>query len=269
LVRREFIEFLAQREEPITLQEEHPDHLVVLRPDGRTVQMYLQRVYQAVQDLSDATTADRQQTYAQLAEPLLEDVVGRELTLERDGARLLPRIVNLPTLDQLGQLEPVPHRPLNGTDLFVVYVLDGEHSVAFLTESLRQQLQIDSEQLHHLALQNLAKTGGLDDVVAALEPGALIHVMVGDSYDAARVLLLPGMLQEGQQLAVAIPDRDTLGILLVDNPDAWRAVGELAQMPASDRLIHDQPLSVTCQGITAGPIFPPPEADEPMSSDES
>jgi uncharacterized protein YtpQ (UPF0354 family) len=261
-VRREFLEFLGKRDEPVTLLEEHPEYLVMLREDGRSVHIYLQRVYQSVQNSSESTAVERQGIYEQLAVPLLEDVVGRELSLEQDGSRLLPRIVNASTLDQLQQLEPVPHTPLGSTGLSVVYVLDGEHSVAFLTESLRQQMSLDLPALHALAVENLRSSGGLEDVVDVLAPGALVRVMVGDSYDAARILLLPSLLKPDQQLAVAIPDRDTLGILLVDDPEAWRVVGELARSPAGDRLIHDEPLWVTDRGIQSAPMVSGDFADD-------
>jgi hypothetical protein len=253
-IRREFIAYLQQHAPDVDVEEEHPDRIVVFADEEGPRQLFLHRVYSAIHEQQNSTLEERTEVYRAMAEALNDNPVGATVTLEDDGQRLRPRIVNAETLRQLQQVDPIPQTSLGDTGLSVVYVLDSEHSVAFLTERLREQMGIELDELHEMAVENLRDVAGLEGILQSLEPGSLVRVLIGDSYDAARVLLIPKMLSPGEQLAAAIPDRDTLVIMQVDDQAVWRVAAELARLPASDRLIYDHAIRITPDGIMAGPV---------------
>jgi len=97
-------------------------------------------------------------------------------------------------------------RPL-GSDLAVVYVIDDEHSMVFVCRAHLRQWGCSVEDLHMLALGNLGRLGGAEQLRQMARTDSVL-VQTGDGYDAARVLLL----EEFEGLLVAMPDRDTLWI---------------------------------------------------------
>jgi hypothetical protein len=72
---------------------------------------------------------------------------------------------------------------------------------------------------------------------------------VGDTFDATRLLLVPEMLNEGEALAIVIPDRDTLGLLPVPADGNWAPIRKLARTPASPYTLLDKPLRATRDGF--------------------
>jgi hypothetical protein len=71
-----------------------------------------------------------------------------------------------------------------------------------------------------------------------------------DSYDAARLLLVPDYLNPGEELAAMIPDRDTLVLIKVPQNGDWSPLVKLAKVAAGDPL-YRRPLRVTSAGIAA------------------
>ena len=67
-----------------------------------------------------------------------------------------------------------------------------------------------------------------------------------DSYDAARILVLPELLSPGEQLGVAIPDRDTLVFFPADG--GAELGRQLADSDSPDGLL-DYGVRVTCDGF--------------------
>lgn len=172
------------------------------------------------------------------------------LTLEADSARLWPRIVSDSSHNQLKQrLTPVSRR-IHELGLWVVYAVDSEYSVSFLSEKQLAQLGIDEEQLYAIALKNLAKDR-FGEIVRAVHGGnKAVNCKSGDSYDAARLLLIPDCLEDGQAIAACIPDRDTLIICPEPkNEQGWATLAKVAKIPDSDHLIVDRPIRVTRKGF--------------------
>jgi hypothetical protein len=89
-----------------------------------------------------------------------------------------------------------------------------------------------------------------DVVRRALAENAVNVLEGGDSFDAERLLPVPGVLGEGEELAAAIPDRDTLVLASPPTDGDWSAMGKLARAPAGD-VLWPEPLRVTSTGIFA------------------
>lgn len=174
----------------------------------------------------------------------------KPLDLDRDRARLRPRLVSN-EVHQAMKRGPTPvSRRLPEVTLWVVYVLDSEHSVIFLTEGQLADLGIDEEQLHTIAMENLSNAGFREIVRNVVEKKQAASVKYLDSYDAARLLLIPETLNEGEAVAACIPDRDTLFLCPIpENERDWSKLGAVAKAPASDRLILDRPICVTRSGF--------------------
>jgi hypothetical protein len=101
------------------------------------------------------------------------------------------------------------------------------------------------------ALDNLAR--GFDHALVRKTVMAkeVTLIETGDSYDAARLLLVPRHMIPGEALVAMIPDRDTLVLSPVPLDDNWAPFEKLARSPRTDRVIWNQPLKVTAQGVSA------------------
>jgi hypothetical protein len=164
--------------------------------------------------------------------------------------KILPRLVTQAFLDRIPEDSPLPHRALDDTGLFVAYVEDGEHSVRFIMGTVADELGLSEYELNELALENLSQTVDMQQVVRrALAEAAITCIKARDSFDAARVLLIPNCLQPGEVLAALVPDRDTLTLVWPPRDGNWAPLAELAKVPASDHLLLDRPLQVTCEGF--------------------
>ena len=71
----------------------------------------------------------------------------------------------------------------------------------------------------------------------------------GDTYDAARLLLVQQHLEPGEEIAALIPDRDTLALMPVPENEDWSNLAELARTPGGDRILLQAPLRVTADRI--------------------
>ena len=245
--RRRLIEHLRQTSPETQLLEEHDDRLVLKTGDGTTGPLFLDRFYKA---MAGATAPEAERVVLDHWTALVQEgreLVGR-LSKAEHGPRILPRLVPLGFFDQIEAEAKIPRRPLDDTGLFVVYVLDSPSSVAYLTDDHVKDLLVGPDELHRLALQNLRGRTPPDLLARALAPEGVVQVGVGDSYDAARLLLLSDQLAEGKALAAAIPDRDTLLVAPLPKDGDWGPLRKLARAPRTDRPLVDRPLRVTREG---------------------
>ena len=182
------------------------------------------------------------------APPVDETLIG-PLSMATDGDRLMPRLA-LPSLRaELPQDADLPYSAVDSLGLEVLYALDAEDSVRYLTRADLQQLGITQEELHDRAMANLRKTFSGETVKDCLDGRKLISIKCMDSYDATRLLLLPAHLGPGDELVAVIPDRDTLVFAAVEPGFDWRTFDELANTPVSDKALLAQPLRVTHEGF--------------------
>lgn len=242
----------ALRSAGVEVLDERPGQLL-LRGPGGDGPLFLDRYYQAVANLgSGATDEQRDEVVAHWVATILEVRASEApLTQAEDGARVLPRLVTPAFFDELPPDAGVPHTPLGQTGLVVVYVLDLERSVSFLTARHLGELGLDRAGAHALALGNLAGRTPPEVLRGLTERTEGVTVLkTGDTYDAARLLLLPRHVPEGEARLVVVPDRDSLVVLADDGAEALRAAHELARLRGGERPLFDRPLRVTREGVT-------------------
>jgi hypothetical protein len=259
-IRAEFRQYLTEHYPDWVVVREHSDRIIIRAPGMDEATLYLQKVYAAAATLKQTALSDRLEIYAQFARAVTDHLAGAvgPLTLAKHGSRIRPRLVLPAILRHLAEEQPIPHTALPDLGLEVVYVLDATHSVMYLTNQIMQELGLDRAGLHALALSNLAGTFPAEDLVRqVVERRELIVVKALDSYDAARLLLIPRYMRTGETLIAAVPDRDTLALLPEPANGNWEPIRDLARTPASEHLLLGVPLRVTAGGITrvraAGP----------------
>jgi hypothetical protein len=170
-------------------------------------------------------------------------------TLERDGSRLLPRLVPAGFFAGLPPFaSDMPRTPLGDTGLFVVYVLDNQRHVAYLTAKQLGQLGLTVEALHEKCLANLRARFSDEAVRKVLGASSIAAFKTGDTFDAARVLLVPSLLADGEALIALLPDRDTLLLAPLPGADGLAQLRALARKRSGDLLL-DVPLKVTRAGF--------------------
>jgi uncharacterized protein YtpQ (UPF0354 family) len=252
-VCEEAIAYLGREHPDVEVIDKNEKFLTVSSEDFDEGQLYLQNLYYAIAESKKHAPEDREELYDRfIGGPVRESkLMMQPLSLDTHGDRIMPRILPSDALDELQKGGDTPHTPLNVAKLHVVYVLDYEHSVAYLTDEQRRELGLDLESLHQRALDNLAKTFAPQGVRAVIDERSLVTVKSGDSYDAARLLLVGRHLGEGEAVLAAIADRDSLVLIPVpDDESALSKLAKLAKTPGSARPICDQLLKVTKDEIT-------------------
>ncbi len=248
-IRNECVAYLRDVFPQIEVVSLEPESLRLRLESGSGHQVFLDRIFSAIETLEDPSPSARRQVYEAFFK-VLNDRVPEELSEDIDGDRLRPRVISRETLEamhrQIG-LE-LPRMALQQTGLWIVYVLDSEHSVAFVTEAMRERLGMDLGALHERSMLNLAATFDAAEFVKNLEAGSLVRVMTLDSYDASRLLLLPDHVPEGVRLAVAVPDRDLLLVLRAEDESAFDVMSQVAKVPC-ERPVFDGALEVTRNSI--------------------
>jgi hypothetical protein len=251
-VRRELIAFLA---------EEHPDVEVTrsrvtvleIRLGEVTATWYLGKVYHAVAELGgkDDTPKNRRKVFREFADELIGGLreAGEPLTLKRHGQRILVRLVTPAWLASLPAGQSLPNRAVEGLDLRTAYVLDSPGSVRYLTDADLADLGLDLEGVHKLALDNLRSRFSPDVVANVLRDNNMVAIKALDSYDAARLLLVPEQLRDGDEVIALIPDRDTLTLVPVPPGGDFGPLRQLARVPASEHLLIDRPVRVSRGGF--------------------
>lgn len=150
------------------------------------------------------------EAFPRMVGQLVDDI--REMGLDRaddlefsTAAQLLmPQVRSRAWLEEQGTFgdSGLVHTALND-ELVTVYVVDDTSCMVFLCRAHLKRWQKSAEDLHNLALANLARLGrnGIDEASAEA-----VLLQSGDGFDASRVLLMG----EKDGLLVAVPDRDTL-----------------------------------------------------------
>jgi len=256
LVRAEFIDILHAKHPDWNVTAETAEYVEVERPNPKNPaepikgQLFLFRVYDAAASVKDQTPEGRRETLEKFADLSLMDALGK-VRLETHRDHILPRIVNEAALQELSGINATPSQPLGDTGLHVVCVVDGDVHVAFFTQDMLESLALDFSTIKEHALDNLAKRFDHKSVRKAVMQKEVTLIETGDSYDAARLLLVPRHLIPGETLVAMIPDRDTLVLSPLSPNGDWKPFEQLAKSPRSDRVICNRPLIVTSQGVRA------------------
>lgn len=251
-VRGEFVAYLQDRFPHFEVIEEHDDHLDLKSAEGTESKLSLDKLYQAISNAKVYKLEDRRPIFEHFFNAMREGeaLTSAPLSLAAHGERILPRLMRPNDLAEMQKaVGEVPHQAVAGLGLEVVYVIDASASVAYLTTAHLQELGIEQGALHDLAMANLRKRFAAENVRAAVAGSALVAIKSLDSFDAARILLVPEHLAAGEELLAGIPDRDTLTLL--KPPAAAEAKGlKFLLTPCSDRLLLNRVVRIRNDGFS-------------------
>lgn len=250
VLRREFKAFLRERRPDLQVAAETSHALVLATPDGASAgTLSLYRLYRE----APVDKADRPALYERLVGSLSDADALARLGPDSQG-RLMPRIVNDRFLADIRREvgDDIPAIPFGVDGLSAVLVLDNENSVAYLNSAQLGAIGVDPRSGLPIAEANLARLFAADPVRAAVTAGKVSVIKSRDTYDAARLLLVPQHLGDGEQVAALIPDRDTLVLARVPPDGNWARLHELAKNAEREPLFT-KALLVTAQGISIAP----------------
>lgn len=249
-VRKRLVRYLQGTHPELEIVAEHSDHLTIRVGEGDTGRMNLHNLFMQIANARPKTPEDEEAIFKALVNGVLENIerACRPMSLEDDGDFLLPRLVNERDLASLLAQAKLAHQPLAGTGLSVVYVRDSKDAVAYVSEKALADLNLEVPTLHERALANLRKKSSSDFARGMLKKNSLAVLKLGDTFEAARLLLIPEQLLEGETLAAAIPDRDTLAILPPPADGNWSGLTKLSRS-ATGRPLLNRPLKVTRDGF--------------------
>ena len=261
-VRQELVDHLRRTAPEFAITAIYPDRLELAVPGGAPdagATFYLARLYQRLAELPAGDTpelrAGRAEVYDTIVATIRDGATGLE-SLDADAERrnVMPRLVTDDLLAALrsqvaGAGKALPSLPSGVAGLSIMFVLDREASVAYLTADLLAELKLTPEQALEAGRANLARTFGRDVVRSAVGSRTINIIKISDSFDAARLLLVPGYLDAGESLVALIPDRDTLALTAAPADGDWAGLRRLARAAAGDPL-WTEPLIVTSDGIS-------------------
>jgi hypothetical protein len=252
--RREFIDYLRREAPEFEVVAERDRELDLRGKDGATGTLSLDRFFAEGTKIAVDDTTGKEAFFARFVKMLREGRKMDSLDPEGDRARVFPRLVPegfFAVARERGAKALPVSLPSGVPGLAITLVLDSETSVAYLTGDLLADLKLSPNEALAVAKENLAKSMDMAAVVRrALAENAVNVLKGGDSFDAARLLLVPGVLGEGEELAAAIPDRDTLVLASPPADGDWEPLRKLARTPAGD-VLWPEPLRVTSTGIFA------------------
>jgi hypothetical protein len=249
-VQREFLAHLRAQAPDIEVLEEQPDGLRVKVGDHPGI-ISFDRMLRECTRVANKPEA-RKPVFDVLIQTV-RDWPGERKVGEVDRARLRPRLV---TEAWLARAEGEMGRKLVAfpsavPGLVAVLVLDAPASVAYVHEEMLAELGLAAAEAFARARENLGATFDRSIVRRALDGGALSLLKSGDTFDAARLLLVPGCLEAGEEVAALVPDRDTLVVVRVPPDGDWASLKKLAKSADGEPLLR-APLRVTRDGIALG-----------------
>jgi hypothetical protein len=219
-------------------------------PDGTERVWEMADVYADVARLPGmgADPAQRAAVYRQAGAALLAPAAGAPLNAETHGAWIKPQLVTPEGPSGVSAGSGLVRLPLEELGLVTVYVLDLPSGGRYLTEGDLAALGLDEAGVHRLALDNLGKAFPREMVSTALS-GEGSAVQFNDSFDAARLLLIPDLLEEGQEVIALAPHRDMLLLVPAEQDPEMLREG-LKQLGCEGHpALLDQPVQVTNQGF--------------------
>lgn len=248
-VRRQLLETLRRAYPDLRVANENQTRILLRSEAFGEVEVRLHSLYWQIARAPAAEA--REEAIRRFCSALHEHAAsGGRLSLDRHGARLLPRLLPLSMLESLPPDATPPHLPLGAGGLAVTYVLDSAHSVAYLTPAQLRELGLTVDALHDLAMENLERTFPEEALRDVLSGKSLVLVRKLDGHDAARVLCVPRRLAPGQAVAALVPDVNTLALAPVPADGDWSELRK-ACVAGEGKPVLNRPLRVTCEGFEA------------------
>lgn len=249
-VRRDFVDYLRTNAPDVEVLEVRPHEISVRTKDGSDGVIFLPNLFAAVAKIDARDRVGRETIFNRFVSMAHEWGSAANLT-ERDRARVRPRLVNETFLARLrSEVKDVniPAVPSGVAGLFVVFVLDSPESVAYVNDRHLEDLKLSEADALALAKANLSRAFDREAVRTVLSDRSVSVIKTGDTFDAARLLLVPDALEPGESIAALIPDRDTLALTVVPADGQWEQLRKLARAAEGDPL-WTEPLIVTSQGV--------------------
>lgn len=255
MLRAEFLAYLRREAPEVEILAESDDAIELRTAAGGQGTLRLDRLYSDATEPGHRDPAGRAVLFSRFARMLREGGTLATLDVERDRARLLPRLVTDGFLAELRKQVKggtIPGASCGVPGLAAVFVLDSATSVAYANDAMLRDLGLTPETALMVATENLAHTFDPATVRRAISEPSVVVVKKADTFDAARVLLVPRCLEEGEEVVALIPDRDTLVLTGPPSDGDWSGLRKLAQAAAGP-VLWDQPLLVTRAGIAPAP----------------
>ena len=249
-VRRELAELVRTDYPDLRVVREQQGNLVLSRDPGPEIVWELADVYTEVARLPGMgrDAGARAHIYRKSLDSLLVPPVDADhpLSLEAHGSRIMPVLLR-PEQDDAG----ADAQPLPSLGLRLAFVADLPAGRLPITAEIREALGLTPAELRSLALQNLGR-GFPHEMVASALQGDATAFQGADGFDAARLLLVPDQLAEGEELTAIVPHRDLLVLLRVNSPEELERAREGAR--AMDEHGHppllDEPVRITSEGLS-------------------
>jgi hypothetical protein len=199
VVRREFGQYLREQHSEFEVVGERQGNLVVRHKDGAEKIWEMADVYAAVGGLPGmgADAAARRRIYVRATDQLLNPKPDRSqpLSMATHGESIKLHLVTAEFYRQAAPPSGAPHKPVPGLGgLLAVYVLDLADGPCYLSEQDRGILGIDAAEMHRLALEHLRRDFPRRMVSDVLTGGNPSGIQFQDSFNAARLLLIPEYL---------------------------------------------------------------------------
>lgn len=251
--RAELIAYLKRHQPQVKVREEHEDQLkldTVSEGKPTPITLNLENIYRLLVRL-DADDQENREAVYQTVVHSLNDALRASESEAGDRHNLMPRIISEAKLANLREAlgDVFPLRRVGDTGLHTVMVLDRPTTAAYITRDMLQKIGLEETEAFDIAIEHLRRNWKCDPVRNAAEGRAMAVVKGVDTYDAARLLLVPECLQDGETVVALIPDRDTLTLLPPPKDNDWQAVHKLAANAVAERLCN-RPVLVTSAGFT-------------------
>jgi len=207
--RKEYIKYIKMNNPNIEIVLE-TEMMLKIKLGSKEIDHNLYNFYNVLARVKDKSPKGKQDIYDQTYNVLLDVLLKDDHFFKNSQDNVLPRILSESTLSQIANYETICYKKLDAIGLVVVYVIDSPNSVIYVTTQILEDINLKEEDLYGIALANLDKNFPQEVVRMTLEKNKMNIISFSDTYDAARLLLLPKYIPEGSQLIAQIPDRDML-----------------------------------------------------------
>lgn len=241
----EFPEFITREHPELTLRLDEDGALLIYPTVDTDSPIVVNLARMASRLPHPADREQREEAYEQWLVVLRQILEGRDVA--QDWAeRLLVRLVTPEWVaGSTGETDLVV-REVDGLGLFCALVFDFPTSVRFVTTTDLQKLGLSEDEAHARAFANFRGRLPASVVRDQLREPKVTRYMAMDSYEAARILLIPDLLEPGEEIGVAIPDRDSLVLFPLGTGED--VVRQLAESDSPDALL-DCGVRVTRDGF--------------------
>lgn len=254
---REFFECFRELRpnlDVIELDNEKVTYKLSADHQGSTTNLH--KLFLMVEDLDDQSTPGRKEAYLWFLETVLELAEGEKSPLTpEDRGLIIPQIIVPEKLQLILRDRPpgeVPGREFYETGLFVVYALDYERAIRYVSRQDAEALQLDEEDLYQAALE-LARLRYPREVFDRFLPDLTVSepeiwaVDLEDYQNSSVLMLGPEYLEPEREFVAVLPDHQTIlwGAPPVGgNWDEWRTLATEYEDP-----FIASPFLVSSEGI--------------------